>query len=141
MEIDLFYSPVFWLALNIVVAIGILMLRRSLNSAARSVSDEVVEGPLWRLERALSRNVTREEQREYMKHCIDIFLQILTERGVESIHPSSTVREVLRALNRSESMELLELYEAVRFGRLRLTDEELNKFKRMLRTLARSVIH
>ncbi|MEM1922373.1 MAG: DUF4129 domain-containing protein [Nitrososphaerota archaeon] len=141
MEIDLFYSPVFWLALNIVVAIGILMLRRSLNSAARSVSDEVVEGPLWRLERALSRNVTREEQREYMKHCIDIFLQILTERGVESIHPSSTVREVLRALNRSESMELLELYEAVRFGRLRLTDEELNKFKRMLKTLARSVIH
>lgn len=141
MELDIFYSPVFWLVLNIIVALGILMLKRSLNNMTRTKRDELVEGPYWRLERVLGREVSKEGQREYLKLCIDTFIKLLSERGVVSIQPSLTVREIFQSLKRKEALELLELYEAVRFGQRILSDEELNSFKRILRTLARSVIY
>lgn len=141
MELDIIYSPVFWLVLNILVALGILRLRRSLSNAARLKTEVAVEGPYWRLERALSMEVAPEKQKEYLKSCVNILLQILAERGLAQIRPSSTVREILSSTGRQEASELVELYEAARFGNRILTEDELKRFKMMLRNLARMLIH
>ncbi|MEM0382603.1 MAG: hypothetical protein QW059_07525 [Nitrososphaerota archaeon] len=141
MELDIIYSPVFWLVLNILVAFGILKLRRSLSSGARHGEGELVEGPFWRLEKALSMEVTDERQKEYLKNCISIFLQLVNERGVMRVESSSTVREILQEMDGREALELLELYESARFSQRLLDKEELRIFKTRLRTLARMVIH
>ncbi|MEM0481514.1 MAG: DUF4129 domain-containing protein [Nitrososphaerota archaeon] len=141
MELDIIYNPIFWLMLNILVAFGILKLRRTLSASSKSGVDEFVEGPFWRLERALGMEVTGERQKEYLKNCINIFLQLLDERKLLEVKPSSTVRELLQAINTREALELVELYEAARFGQHILSDEELRVFKTSLRLLARSVIH
>ncbi|MCS7145679.1 MAG: DUF4129 domain-containing protein [Nitrososphaerota archaeon] len=141
MEFDIIYSPVFWLALNVLVAFGILRLRRSLSNAARSKAEVVVEGPFWRLERALGMEVSRERQREYLRNCVNIFLQLLEERGVLQMKPSLTFREILTSIGGREALELVELYESVRFGNKTLTDEELKAFKTKLRSIARMLIH
>ncbi|GBC71278.1 hypothetical protein HRbin02_01058 [Candidatus Calditenuaceae archaeon HR02] len=141
MELDIIYSPVFWLVLNILVAFGILKLRKSLSAASKSSVEEFVEGPFWRLERALSMEVTSERQKEYLKNCINIFIQLLVERKLLEIKPSSTVREIFQAIDRREALELVELYEAVRFGQNILSEEELRVFKTSIRLLARMVIH
>lgn len=141
MELDIIYSPVFWLVLNILVAFGILKLRKSLNTISSSSVEEFVEGPFWRLERVLNMEVTGGRQKEYLKNCIDIFLQLLAERKLLEIKPSSTVREILQTINRREALELLGLYEAARFGQNTLSEEELRVFKTNLRLLARMMIH
>ena len=141
MELDIIYSPVFWLVLNILVAFGILKLRKSVSAASKSSVEEFVEGPFWRLERALSMEVTSERQKEYLKNCINIFIQLLVERKLLEIKPSSTVREIFQTIDRREALELVELYEAVRFGQNILSEEELRVFKTSIRLLARMVIH
>jgi len=141
MEFDFVYSPLFWLLLNILVAFGILRLRRSLTESERLSSDLAVEGPFWKLERILSEEVRGEGQREYLRHCIAVFLQLMVERGVIDVKPSSTVREVFLSVGREEAVELLELYESARFGGRRLTDSELQLFRDGLRRMARTLIH
>ncbi len=141
MELDIIYSPIFWLVLNILVAFGILKLRKSLSAASKTEVEEFVEGPFWRLERTLSMEVASERQKEYLKNCINIFLQLLDERKLLEVKPSSTVRETLQTINSKEAMDLVELYEAVRFGQRILSEEELRVFKTSLRHLARMLIH
>jgi hypothetical protein len=141
MELDIIYSPIFWLVLNILVAFGILKLRKSLSTVSKGSVEEFAEGPFWRLERALSMEVTSERQREYLKNCINIFLQLLDERKLLDVKPYSTVREILQTINRREALELVELYEAARFGQKTLSEEELKVFRTNLRHLARMMIH
>ncbi|MCS7117760.1 MAG: DUF4129 domain-containing protein [Thaumarchaeota archaeon] len=130
--VELFYSPIFWVAMNAMIAVAILQLVRSLRGkrAERRATRERFAEVKALLQ---SRGAGRE-------HAIKIVRALVTELrndGIMGVRSSMTFREVVTLvtsrLGSSDSFDdLIRTFEDIRYGGMEPSAEDLRAFEQRI---------